>query len=91
MFIISLYSSYHSYFSPSDPPQEKYHSLAKCATKKIAIIDISGTILEGEDSFVKKQIDRVREDDNVVGVVVRVDSPGGTVTGSDYIYHHLRN
>ena len=90
MFIIGLYSSYHSYFSPADMPQEKYHSLAKYATKKIAIIDVSGTIMEGEDSFVKKQIDRVREDTDVVGVVLRIDSPGGTVTGSDYIYHHLR-
>ena len=63
MFIIGLYSSYHSYFSPADAPQEKYHSLAQTATKKIAIIDVSGAIMEGEDSFVKKQIDRVREDD----------------------------
>jgi protease-4 len=90
LFIIGLYSSYHSYFSPTDAPQEKYHSLAKHAMKKIAIIDISGAIMEGEDSFAKKQIDRVREDTSVVGVVVRINSPGGTVTGSDYIYHHLR-
>jgi protease-4 len=26
-----------------------------------------------------------------VGVVARINSPGGTVTGSDYIYHHLRD
>jgi protease-4 len=90
LVIVSLYSSYHSYFSPSDVPQEKYHSLARHAAKKIAIIDISGAILEGEDSFAKKQIDRVREDDDVVGVVARINSPGGTVTGSDYLYHHLR-
>lgn len=90
LFIIGLYSSYHSYFSPSDAPQEKYHSLARHALKKVAIIDISGAIMEGEDSFAKKQIDRVREDSDVVGVVVRINSPGGTVTGSDYIYHHLR-
>jgi protease-4 len=45
--------------------------------------------MEGEDSFAKKQIDRVREDSSVVGVVVRINSPGGTVTGSDYLYHHL--
>ena len=51
MFIISLYSSYHSYFSPADVPQEKYHSLAQFATKKIAIIEVSGAIMEGEDSF----------------------------------------
>ncbi len=90
LFIIGLYSSYDSYFSPSGAPQEKYHSLARHALKKVAIIDISGAIMEGEDSFAKKQIDRVREDSDVVGVVVRINSPGGTVTGSDYIYHHLR-
>ncbi len=90
LFIIGLYSSYHSYFSPADMPQEKYHSLARHALKKIAVIDISGAILDGEDSFTKKQIDRVREDDDVIGVVARIDSPGGTVTGSDYLYHHLR-
>jgi protease IV len=90
MVCVSLYSSYSSYFSPADAPQERYHSLAKFATKKIAIIDVSGTIMEGEDSFAMKQIKRVSEDKDVVGVVLRVASPGGTVTGSDYLYHHLR-
>jgi protease IV len=87
--IIGLYSNYQSYFSPSDAPQEKYHSLARHALKKIAVIDISGAILEGEESFAKKQIDRVREDQDVIGIVARIDSPGGTITGSDYLYHHL--
>jgi protease-4 len=32
----------------------------------------------------------VRNDDDVVAVVARIDSPGGTVTGSDYLYHHLQ-
>src|SRR5207302_861026 len=59
LVIVSLYNSYHSYFSPSDMPQEKYHSLAQFATKKIAIIDVSGAIMEGEDSFAVKQIKRV--------------------------------
>src|SRR6185436_18487370 len=90
LIIISLYNSYHSYFSPANMPQEKYHSLAQFATKKIAIIEVSGAIYEGEDSFAMKQIQRVRDDQEVVGVVLRVNSPGGTVTGSDYIYHHLR-
>src|SRR3954464_9653322 len=81
VFIISLYNSYHSYFTPSDMPQEKYHSLSRLAMKKIAIIDISGTIMEGEDSFAMKQIKRLRDDADVVGVVLRISSPGGTVTG----------
>ncbi len=91
MVIFSLYSKYQSYFTPADMPQEKYHSLAQFATKKIAIIDVSGAIYAGEESFAAKQIERVQKDTDVVGVVLRVNSPGGTVTGSDYIYHHLRD
>jgi len=89
LVIMGLVGSYQSYFGLNDGLQEKYHSLSKEATKKVAIIDISGTILNG-DGFVKKQIDRVNEDKDVVAVVLRIDSPGGTVTGADYIYHHLR-
>jgi protease-4 len=85
-----MYAQYERYYTPSDMPQEKYHSLDKHALKKIAIIDISGPILSVEDGFVKRQIDQVRNDPEVVAVVARIDSPGGTVTGSDYIYHHLR-
>ena len=69
--------------------QERWHSLSKTATDKIAIISVEGTIL-GDEGFVKKQIDHVRDDDHVKAIVLRVDSPGGTVTGSDYIYHHLK-
>ncbi|MEM8946791.1 MAG: S49 family peptidase, partial [Planctomycetota bacterium] len=89
MTIIGLTSRYESYFSPPNGPQEKYHSLSKTAKEKIAIIDVSGTIMGGE-GFVKQQIDRIRKDDDVVAAVLRIDSPGGTVTGSDYLYHHLR-
>jgi protease IV len=88
--IISLYGRYQSYFSPADAPQEKYHSLARYAPKKIAIINVEGTIWDVEDGFAKKQIDRVAEDPDVVAVVLRINSPGGTITGSDYLYHHLR-
>lgn len=87
--IMGMSAAYQSYFSPSNGPQERYHSLSRTATDKIAVIDISGAILEG-DGFVKQQLDRVREDDNVVALVLRIDSPGGTVTGSDYIYHHVK-
>ncbi|MCA9262481.1 MAG: signal peptide peptidase SppA [Planctomycetales bacterium] len=76
------------YFDQSGGIQERYHSLSKTGSDKIAVIQITGTIMDGE-GYVKSQIDRVRSDDNVKAVVVRVNSPGGTVTGSDYIYHHL--
>jgi len=89
MTIIGLTSSYQSYFNPPGGPQEKFHSLSKEATEKIAIVSVVGTIMEGND-FVKRQLDRIREDDDVVALVLRIDSPGGTVTASDYLLHHVR-
>ncbi|MEM9185469.1 MAG: signal peptide peptidase SppA [Planctomycetota bacterium] len=88
MIIFGMLASYQSYFNEAGGPQEKFHSLSKASLQKIAIVSVSGTIIEGDD-FVKQQIDRVRKDDSVVGVVLRVNSPGGTVTYSDYLLHHL--
>ncbi len=89
MTIFGLVSSYQSYFNSPGGPQEKFHSLSAEATDKVAIVTVSGTIMEG-NGFVKKQLDRVRKDKKVVAIVLRIDSPGGTVTGSDYLYHHVR-
>jgi protease-4 len=68
--------------------EEHHVSGPKHSLNKIAIITVDGAILNGE-GYVKHQIDAVSEDDNVRAVVLRVDSPGGSVTASDYIYHHL--
>lgn len=57
-------------------------------TEKIAIISVEGVILEG-DGFVGKQIDQAKRDKDVKAIVLRVNSPGGTISGSDYIYHQL--
>jgi len=77
------------YFDTTEGIQEKFHSGDDHAQNKVAIISVKGVILEGS-GFVRKQIDRVRDDEKVKAVVVRVDSPGGTVYGSDYIFHHLK-
>ncbi len=87
--IISQYAAYHQYYQTTPGIQEKFYARDKTSNQKIAIIDISGIIMEGE-GFVKRQIDKVRSDERVKAVVVRIDSPGGTVTGSDYILHHLK-
>lgn len=75
--------------SSDDSLREQHHSLSKTATDKVAIITLEGTIFDG-DGFVKKQIDHVRDDKSVKAVVLRVNSPGGTVSGSDFLYHHLK-
>ncbi len=71
---------------PSLP--EKHVSGSRFASNKVAIITVDGIIVDGE-TFAKKQIDQVKRDKDVKAVVLRIDSPGGTVSGADYIYHHL--
>jgi protease-4 len=68
--------------------QERYFSHKSYGVDKIVIISVEGVILEGR-GFVKRQIDRAMKDPTVKAVVLRVNSPGGTITGSDYIHHHL--
>ena len=89
MFNFGLFGQYHSYVQTDPDIHEKLHSGSATASAKVAIIAVKGAIMES-DGFVKRQIDRVRNDDDVKAIVVRVDSPGGTVTASHYIYHHLK-
>jgi protease-4 len=87
--IMGFFTASTEYFNTTGGVREKYHSLSKTrADNKIAIIDASGIIMGG-DGFVKQQIDKVRGDTSVKGIILRVDSPGGTVYGSDFMYHHL--
>ncbi len=67
---------------------EKYIKGERTAKQKIAIISVSGMIIGSEDDFVTRQIRQASSDGNLVAVVLRVESPGGTMSGSDY-YHHL--
>ena len=72
--------------------QEKFFSHDRSAQDKVAILSIEGTILSGE-GFFKSQVDRALQDakdGHLKAIVVRVNSPGGTITGSDYMLHHLK-
>ncbi len=88
LLLISQMIALGDYFDTTEGIQEKFHSGSRFARDKVAVITIAGVIMDGE-GFVKQQIDRVLQDDNVKAVVVRVNSPGGTVSGSDYMYHYL--
>lgn len=69
---------------------------------KILMIDISGILVDApvESPFSLQQsiglVDRVKEelvkaegDDQIRAVILRIDSPGGTVTTSDVLYHEI--
>jgi protease IV len=70
--------------------QEKFFSGDKNAHDKVVIIAIEGLITDGRGSFIKREVDEAAKDEDVKAVVLRINSPGGTVSGSDAILHYLR-
>ncbi|MFM8413167.1 MAG: signal peptide peptidase SppA [Planctomycetota bacterium] len=81
-------AAFSQYFQKDARVHEKYHSLSRVAADKVAIVTVAGAIMGG-DGFARAQLDQVADDPAVKAVVLRVDSPGGTVSGSDEIHHHL--
>lgn len=88
---------------PLNPPVQEIREqvVGGSGGAKIVVVDISGMLTLGQiglDRFAKEppQIPRLREelekaggDEKVVGLVVRIDSPGGSVTASDILFHEL--
>lgn len=77
--------------------QEK--QLSGTGRDKVLLLELSGLISSHEkDSFIeqpsvlaqmKEALTRAEEDTRVKAVVLRINSPGGTVTASDILYHEL--
>jgi protease IV len=67
---------------------------------KVLLIEISGMISSQEKegfrptssmiASVKEQLTRAAKDESIKAVVLRINTPGGTVTASDIIYHELK-
>jgi protease-4 len=67
---------------------------------KLLLMDITGFISEKEHSGgmkekpsmvaeVKEALQKAEKDEDIAGVILRINSPGGTVTASDLILHEL--
>ncbi len=52
----------------------------------------NGGMFSGPSDLVllKDALDRARKNENIKAVMVRIDSPGGSVTASDLIYHEIK-
>ena len=61
----------------------------KSARDKVAVIRAEGALIEGLDRHILKQIETAARDDAVKAVVLRIDSPGGTIGASDDIHRDL--
>lgn len=56
---------------------------------KIAVISVEGIIYGEQAKDVYRQLNAARQDKRVKGLIVRVNSPGGTISGSDQIYKEI--
>ena len=84
---------------PTGPVQEV--QLSGTGDGKVLLLDLSGVISsQDKDGLVpqpnmlatfKEELTRASKDDKIKAVVVRINSPGGTVTASDILYHELRD
>ena len=70
---------------------------------KLLLLDIAGFISQKEPdgvplakqkpsivTRVKESLRKAEEDEDIAGVILRINSPGGTVAASDIIYHEIK-
>jgi protease-4 len=86
-------------FEEPGPLKEKV--VSGYVRNKILLMDISGMILEGPGGSlwrlrtittagrVKEELEKAGKDKRIKALVLRINSPGGTVSGADVIYHEI--
>ena len=67
---------------------------------KVLLIDISGTLTTSKDSGIfstpslparlKEELTKAEKDDHIKAIILRINTPGGTVTSSDILYHEIQ-
>lgn len=85
---------------PGPPGPLEEVQLSGTGDGKVLLVDLSGVISSQEtDGFIpkpsmvatlKEELTRAAQDDKIKALVIRINSPGGTVTASDILYHELR-
>src|SRR4029453_13885745 len=66
--VIGQWVTLADYFAPTERIEEKFVQGSKSADDKVAIITVSGVIVDGE-GFVKHQIDKAKADKHVKAIV----------------------
>ena len=59
------------------------------AAAKVAVVEVSGTLLGSETEHVLRQIRQARDDSQVRAIILRIDSPGGGVSDADQIWREV--
>src|SRR5688572_10234337 len=77
--------------SEADEPQaiETHLYGPRTAADKVAVIRADGLLVEGFSNHILRQIEKAGRDQYVKAVVIRIDSPGGTIGASEEIHREL--
>lgn len=68
---------------------ERHYSGDADAADKVAVVRITGVLMDGTIGHALRQIERAAKDPAVKAVVVRINSPGGTITASEDLHRAL--
>jgi protease-4 len=78
---------------PDEPSEagliERHYSGEPDAADKVAVVRVSGVLMDGTIGHTLRQIERAAKDPAVKAVVVRINSPGGTITASEDVHRAL--
>ncbi|SFH82157.1 signal peptide peptidase SppA [Planctomicrobium piriforme] len=77
------------YLAEVQPPYERFHSGNMVAKDKIARLVTDFTIMPPHTHRLIEAIEHVQKKDDIKGVLLVIDSPGGLVSDSHEIYHKL--
>ena len=90
-------------FEEQKPLKEKV--ISGFSRDKILLVDVSGMIVESQPrsllglglgsfttpGYIKEVLDKAAKDKHIKALVLKINSPGGTVSASDIIHHELLN
>jgi protease-4 len=76
--------------SSEDRIEEHHFSGNASSQDKIAIVSVEDIIIDSSARRVIKQLKKARKDEHVKAVVLKVDSPGGTINASDHIHREVQ-
>lgn len=92
-----------SMFPQRRPLSESTVGGNRSARQKILLVDLSGVLLDNDNRValglieiestvtkLKAALDQAEDDENIRAVLVRINSPGGSVSASEIIYHELK-
>ncbi len=97
LIIIAIVVGYASYkggnqsFSGLDSKYREYTILDGRNQERIAVIDVTNVITNQTAEAVRQQLTIVSRDITIRGVIIRIQSPGGSVTASDQIHHMIQS